>query len=451
MAEALADIVILANGPGELATWVRPVVAELRRLMPEARLSLILVPCNHASGAEAEIARHHLGIKRVLPPTAFWHFIRTGQTPENWDWQPRGVVVFLGGDQFFTVWLSQRLGYRSLIYAEWSARWVTFVDAIAIRTESLKKGHLLGRRKMRVVGDLMADSVATAIQAVEVDDSTAADLIESPTEPSQQRTTSQVLAVRPATLPIGWQDRAPHAQYQIGLLPGSKPAKLAILLPFFLATADLLKQRYPKTRFALALAPSLTPAQLAAYAQVTENPDISKMFGTSAKLEKHGNGHYLVTPYGTTIAIWTEFPAYSLLRHCDLCLTTVGANTAELARLGVPMVVTLPFNKLEAMRAWDGLLGVLVNLPGVGTFLARLINGILQHFIGLVAWPNIWAKREIVPEVRGRLRPDDLAEVVLDLMRHPSRLSEMQQRLLPFRSEPGAAIAIANWIVELLA
>ncbi len=129
----------------------------------------------------------------------------------------------------------------------------------------------------------------------------------------------------------------------------------------------------------------------------------------------------------------------------------MGANTAELARLGVPMVVALPLNKLEAMRAWDGLLGLLVNLPGVGIVLARLINGVLQHFIGLVAWPNIWAKREIVPEVRGRLRPDDLAEVVLDLMRHPQRLSEIQQRLLPFRSEPGAAIAIANWIAELLA
>ncbi len=451
MVEVPADIVILANGPGELATWVRPVVMELRRTLPEARLSLILVPCNHASGAEADIARNHLGIQRVLPPTAFWRFMRTGQTPDNWAWQPRGVVVFLGGDQVFTVWLARRLGYRSLIYAEWSARWVAFVDAIAIRTESVKKGHLLGRRKMRVVGDLTADSVATVIEVVESDDSTAAECLESPTQPSQQRTTSQVLLARPATLPIGWQDRAPHAQYQIGLLPGSKPAKLGLLLPFFLATADLIKQRYPKTRFALALAPSLTPEQLALYAQVRENPDISKMFGTSAKLEKQGTAHYLVTPYGTTITLWTEFPAYSFLRHCDLCLTTVGANTAELARLGVPMVVALPLNKLEAMRAWDGLLGLLVNLPGVGIVLARLINGVLQHFIGLVAWPNIWAKREIVPEVRGRLRPDDLAEVVLDLMRHPQRLSEIQQRLLPFRSEPGAAIAIANWIAELLA
>jgi lipid-A-disaccharide synthase len=40
----------------------------------------------------------------------------------------------------------------------------------------------------------------------------------------------------------------------------------------------------------------------------------------------------------------------------SLCLTTVGANTAELGSLAVPMIVLLPTQQLDAMRAWDGLL-----------------------------------------------------------------------------------------------
>jgi hypothetical protein len=38
------DILILSNGPGELLTWVRPVVLELRQQLPQARLSLVLSP-----------------------------------------------------------------------------------------------------------------------------------------------------------------------------------------------------------------------------------------------------------------------------------------------------------------------------------------------------------------------------------------------------------------------
>jgi lipid-A-disaccharide synthase len=39
------DLVILSNGPGEIITWVRPVVRQLREQQPEPkmRISVILV------------------------------------------------------------------------------------------------------------------------------------------------------------------------------------------------------------------------------------------------------------------------------------------------------------------------------------------------------------------------------------------------------------------------
>ena len=45
-------------------------------------------------------------------------------------------VVFLGGDQFWTVLLSARLGYRHITYAEWVARWPRWNDRVAAMSEA---------------------------------------------------------------------------------------------------------------------------------------------------------------------------------------------------------------------------------------------------------------------------------------------------------------------------
>ena len=57
-------VVIISNGPGELATWVNPVVNELNKinksLFDEDKLDftlrLVLVPCPNATGKEFLVA-----------------------------------------------------------------------------------------------------------------------------------------------------------------------------------------------------------------------------------------------------------------------------------------------------------------------------------------------------------------------------------------------------------
>ncbi|MEO1182357.1 MAG: hypothetical protein AAFX51_16255, partial [Cyanobacteria bacterium J06636_28] len=42
------DVLILTNGPGEVSTWVKPVVQQLRKREPDhgqLRLSVMLSPC----------------------------------------------------------------------------------------------------------------------------------------------------------------------------------------------------------------------------------------------------------------------------------------------------------------------------------------------------------------------------------------------------------------------
>lgn len=115
------------------------------------------------------------------------------------------------------------------------------------------------------------------------------------------------------------------------------------------------------------------------------------------------------------------------------------------------MVVLLPTNKLDAMRAWGGLLGLLVRIPGVGQLVARIVNWCALRLIQYFAWPNIWAQEQIVPELRGYLTPESVANEVRDILLDRHRYNQIQERLQEWREEPGAADKIAQLVATQLA
>ncbi|MDJ0519459.1 MAG: lipid-A-disaccharide synthase [Trichodesmium sp. MO_231.B1] len=426
------DIVILSNGPGELVTWVRPVVQQLRRQANvDLRISVILSPCPHATGKEVAIARSYPEVDRVQPPEYFWRFLLWGKTAENWHWYPQGVVLFLGGDQFFTVAVGKRLGYRTVIYAEWDARWWRWVDKFgAMKQEVVAQVPPKYADKFTVVGDLMNE-----------------------------------VRIQNSEFRSGFSNGESRVEL-IGLLPGSKPTKLSLGVPLTLAIAQHLHKIRPQTRFIIPVAPTLDLLTLASFADPKKNPAIEKMGGVGAKLlipsldrketesREQGAGWEiknpkLVTTGGVEIELITRTPAYDLLSQCRLCLTTVGANTAELGSLAVPMIVLLPTQQLDIMRAWDGLPGLLTNLPGVGAVFAAGINWLVLRKGQLFAWPNIWAKEEIVPELVGKLKPEVVAELVLEFLTHPQQLEEMRHQLRNVRGKPGAAQKLAKIVLSL--
>jgi lipid A disaccharide synthetase len=405
------DIVILSNGPGEVTTWVRPVVKALTHIFADdltsIRISVLLSPCPHSTGKEAAIASGYQEVDRVLPAEDFWAFLLWGKTQDNWQWHQRGIVVFLGGDQFFTVMIAKRLGYSSLIYAEWDARWYRWVDRFAAMNQKvIAKVPQSYQPKFSLVGDLMAD-VALEVKQSHPD----------------------------LSAPL------------VGLLVGSKPAKLAQGVPLCLAIAEKIQQQQPQVRFIIPVAPTLDLTTLGNYASRQLNPLIPALGNVTAELVSSPLASpYFITSGGTKIELITEFPAYQNLVNCQLCLTTVGANTAELTALRVPMIVLLPTQQLDAMRSWDGLPGILANLPGIGTAFAKLINWLVLRQGRLFAWPNIWAGSEIVPELVGKLAPETVAQLVLDYLQHPEQLKLMRDRLSAVRGQTGAAQQIADII-----
>ena len=417
------DVLILSNGPGELATWVKPVVRSLRQILGDdralIRISVVLSPCPNASGREADIALSYPEVDRVQAAKAFYPFLLWGKTLDSWDWHDRGVVLFLGGDQFFSVILGQRLGYRTVTYAEWEARWHRWIDRFGVmRSEIVDRAPASQAHKLTIVGDLMAE------------------VAHYQKEPSNLQESEEL----------------------IGLLPGSKPAKLAQGVPFLLATAEQIWHDRSQARFVIPVAPTLDLQTLARFADPQQNPILPLVEGVSAQLVLATSATerpYLETQSGLRVELWqnqTErVPVYSLLARCDLCLTTIGANTAELGALAVPMIVVMPTQQLDAMRAWDGIPGLLANLPGVGSSMAKLINWLyLQKRMGLLAWPNKWANEEIVPELVGRLQPKVVAELALDFLNHPEKLQQMRDKLRRVRGEPGAANKLAQIVREEL-
>lgn len=418
----MIDILILSNGPGEVATWVRPVVRSLRELgVPNMRISVVLSPCPNATGKEAAIVQTYQGVDRVQASAHFWQFLLWGKTVDNWDWSDRGVVLFLGGDQFFTVAIAKRLGYHTVVYAEWAARWHNLVDRFAVmKPDILKRVSPKFAHKFTVVGDLMAEVQADAGSGEE------------------------------------WSHEL------IGVLPGSKVAKLAQGVPLTLAIAEHVHAARPETKFVIPVAPTLDLQTLARFADPAQNP-VAQHFGfKGAELILSGQSPIetedtaslklpvLKTTTGLCVDLWTQAPAYDLLSRCSLCLTTVGANTAELGALSVPMIVLLPTQQLDAMRAWGGIPGILANMPLLGSSMAKAINWIVIQRAGLLAWPNIWAQEMVVPELVGLLQPSVVAEMVLDFLAHPEKLATMRTKLRGIRGNPGAAQKIAAIVAEVI-
>jgi len=394
---------------------VRPLALRLHRelalrpLVPTAELALdlVLVPCPNATGREHQVAAAMGLFNRILPARSFWWLLLRPRRYGSWPRQ--GVVVFLGGDQFWTVLLSARLGYRHLTYAEWVARWPQWNDAIAaMGPTALEALPRRWRDRTTVVGDLMADLSESARQ-------------ETP-------------------LPAGeW----------VALMPGSKRAKLQVGMPFLLDTADRLARLRPQVRFLLPVAPTTSVAELLAYASPA-NPLFAAYACGEPELLDDPLGRRLRTPAGTEILLLEAHPVHGALSQCALALTTVGANTAELGALGVPMVVLVPTQHLEVMQAWDGGIGILARLPLLRWLLGAALTAWRMRNHGFLAWPNISAGRMVVPERVGSLTPAAIAQEAADWLDQPQRLEGMRDDLRSLRGQPGAVAALAALVRQLL-
>ena len=412
------SIVLISNGPGELTTWVKPIAEKLHNeLLVEGKerrslisLKLVLVPCPNATGKEKKVASQWRWFDQITAAKHFWKLLIN---PKKYaEWTTNGVVVFLGGDQFWSVLLSARLGYRNITYAEWVARWPQWNDRICAMSSKVKVNiPKKYRHKCEIVGDLMADL----------------SLDPSITNDSAKET---------------W----------IALMPGSKKAKLCIGVPFMLEVADRLKEQLKDCLFLLPIAPTTNIEEIKKLS-THENP-IAKNYTSGIKeiiIENNSREKKkLITINGSIIHLEEETPAHLALSKCDLAITTIGANTSELGALCIPMIVIVPTQHMNVMNAWDGFLGLIARLPGIKIILSLLISKWRLKGSKFLAWPNISAGRMVVPEKVGKIFPSDIAKEASSWIKSPMRLKGQKDDLCYLRGKPGAVSKITKIILDLI-
>ncbi len=412
---------MVSNGPGELTTWVKPLAEKLHETLCLSSykknslisLRLVLVPCPNSTGREKELAEKWEVFEQVSTAKSFWKLLIN---PRKYGfWPSKGVVVFLGGDQFWSVLLAARLKYKNITYAEWIARWPFWNDRIAAMSPKVKS--LLPKKLQKrcvVVGDLMADIPENATKS--------------------------------NPLPKGkW----------IAILPGSKKAKLSIGIPFFLEMADHIKKIIPECNLLIPIAPTTNIEEIVFF-NGPEN-SIAKQYKSKIQYIKTGSQNFpwkkIITQMKTEIHLIEEYPAHNLISQCNLAITTIGANTAELGALGIPMIVVVPTQHLNVMEAWDGFIGIIARLPILKWCLGLLISLWRMRGKRYMAWPNITAKKMIVPERIGKFEPIDIAREAEEWINSPTRLEGQKEDLMSLRGKPGAIklmIKEINYLIDKL-
>ena len=413
-----AAVVIVSNGPGELSTWVKPVLDYLveqnhkciNSNLPKYKLVLTLVPCPHATGQEFSVANDWQIFDLIIPAKRFLKLLFKPSSFGNWP--KKGVVVFLGGDQFWNILLAKRLGYQSITYAEWIARWPRWNLHIAAMNEEVRnKLPKKFKKKCLVIGDLMAD-------------------INNNLSPINEISNGKWIAI----------------------LPGSKKAKLSIGIPFFLEVADNISENGDDVNLMIPIAPT-TEIKDFLYFQSDKNP-ITKYYSSKIKsIKKIENSIFdfvLETCKNTKIFILNQNSNHNILSQCKLALTTVGANTAELAAINLPMIVVLPTQHLNAMNAWDGIFGIMGKINLLNRIQTFLIKRYYLKNKKFLAWPNIKANKQIIPERVGIISPKEISDEVIYLLNKNTILLEQKINLLKIRGKKGAIKKLSNLILDTI-
>lgn len=410
------NVFIVTNGPGEISTWVIPVVDALRQHLPDVRIIIGLVPCPHSSGYEGRVASQLYGTT-VLQPQEMVQFVTTGRLPSHVAIAKEGVVLHLGGDQLFSVGVGWRTRFPVITYTEDKALWPQWTNRYLIRDQQSYLRHRrrgVPDKKLFVIGDLMADAVRPSLSSTEV------------------RKKLKLSAQAPV----------------VSLLPGSKPLKVLYTTSFLLKIAEKIQQRMPETQFILPQSPYTPLSQLRQAIQ--DEAYYGVLQGVPGRIMHDNQGTFIATEQVPRVHITPPSWHYNALQISDLSITLPGTNTAELAALGIPMVVLLPLNRPDLLPL-DGLLGQANRIPFVGKWMASwAVNGMLRK-LKFVAIPNQKLQQAVVPEFIGNIDPEQVAEKAIQLLGDPYHRREVGMSLKACMRSENTTQQVLQHIVAVLA
>jgi hypothetical protein len=397
-------IAITANGPGEFAGWVRPLVAALRARDPHVELHVIAVPDDFASGREAQYVEELFPGVHAYPPSDYLR-LALGRGVEG---LPAGTdrVQYLGGDLSHAARVHARLGGVATSYKFSRKRYAaTFARVFAVDEANREQLRGWGTPDDRIVivGNLAIDGA---------------------------------LGEASGAFGDGVSDAARDG---IVLFPGSRKHEVANVFPLFVRVALNLRRMLPGVAIAFAGSPFVSDEAIAAaLARGGEHP---LSYGAPAELIA-----------GEIVAGGERFPlvraAMRAAATARLAIALPGTKVIELAALGIPAIVCMPFNAPELVVI-GGPLQYVGKLPVIGAPIKRAavlaVARRFEHF----AQPNIDAGKELDVEIAGTLLPSQVAHVTAERWRDAAWCAGTGAELRAlYRHHAGAAERMATALLE---
>lgn len=402
-------IAFTANGPGEVAGWLRPLLRALYLRMPDLDAFVFLVPDDYATGFEARTVREAFPQATVVEPAAYLKFAlgaRLEEVPGRVD-----VVQYIGGDLVHAARVHARLKGRAATYKFSRPRYRTLFDrAFAIDARNVKELETWGTPSERIerVGNLAIDGA----------------LFEAALPPDTDAPVDGIL-----------------------VMPGSRSYEVENLIPFYFAAAMRIRHERPEIPIAFALSPFTPRAQVQAG---IEGGGHRRLFGRRGLLIAEDGRDYLTTPSGD-VRIPVLRNALSAAVRARLVLTIPGTKTIELAALGRPAVTITPLNAPEVV-AINGPLTYLNRIPLIGVPLKRAVAvGVSRRFRHHTQ-PNMDAGKALIREMHGTVTPGRVARVALEAYDDlPWQRESAEALTLLYRDHVGAADRMAESLLALAA
>jgi hypothetical protein len=363
-------IAITANGPGEFAGWVRPLVAALRERDPAVDIHVLCVPDDFATGREAAYVRDLFPGVHAYPPAEYLR-LALGRGVEG---LPEDVdrVQYLGGDLAHAARVRARLHGTLTTYKFSRKRYAATIErvfAVDAANVAQLEGWGTPPERIEIVGNLAIDG-----------------------------------ALGEAAGTFGDRDDDTSATDGIVLFPGSRKHEVANVFPMFLRVAVLLRRLLPGLPIAFAGSP-FVPDDAVRAALVNGAPHPA-VYGMRGELRD-----------GAILAEGERFPlvraGMRAAARARLAIAIPGTKLIELAALGVPAVVCMPLNAAELIVV-PGPVQYVGKLPLIGMPVKRAAVRYAVRRFGHVAQPNIDAGRELEPEIGGTVLPSRVARLAAE-------------------------------------
>ncbi len=413
-ADALPNLVLTASGPGELTGWVKPILKEIRFRNKPWRVSLLLWKTAFSSGPEQKIQSLLPELDGILTLPGNLKGLLTNQKNLRFGGAgPTKALLHLGGEPLFSKWLGLRMKCPTFLYWEHAPSWRTYGFKKVFLSE--KSSVIFERRaetpesRYQAVGNLFVDAVSLERPQL------------NPNERNKQGKT-----------------------VTIGLFPGSRPYQIQCTGPLFRFLIHRITREIPRVQFLFAKSEYLSMDAFSRFLSGKRGRSSNPL--TLLAQQTPGREHQGVEQPSKIPVL----PSQEVFARSDLVVLLPGTGTAEAMLQGVPMVVLAPYYRLDKNPS-PGVPPVLDALFGMlgSCIKQKILLSVLKRY-SFFSHPNIKAGREIVPELRGWIRPGSVLKTILNMAEKPALRAEISADLKALAGPPGAAEKIVQALTPFI-